>query len=84
MTPRYHYYESRLIKGFLALQATEQEILRRAACYPDLLAAALDALAIVTDTRIGTWSYMEGSDIYDDLRRAKEILSVAIDKAQAR
>ena len=65
-------------------RAAVSELARRAACYPDLLAAALDALAIVTDTRIGTWTYMEGSDIYNDLLHAKEILSAAIAKAQAR
>jgi hypothetical protein len=41
------------------------------------------AHATLTDARIGTVRYMEGSDIYDDLRRAADSISVAFAEWEA-
>jgi len=46
-----------------------------------LVAAAQKADDALTDPRIGTWSYMEGSEIYCDFREASEALRAAIDQS---
>jgi hypothetical protein len=49
----------------------------------EMLAAAKKADDALTDPRIGTWSYMEGSEIYGDFREASGALRSAIDKMEA-
>ena len=36
------------------------------------------ALNTLTDERIGTWQYMEGSDVYDDFRKAADAIRSAL------
>lgn len=40
--------------------------------------AAAKALATLTDEQLGTWRYMESSEIYDDFREAAEALRAAL------
>lgn len=44
----------------------------------DLREAANLALSTLTDSRIGTWSYMEGSEIYKDFDKAADALRAAL------
>lgn len=43
-----------------------------------LVDAAKKADDVLTDSRIGTWPYMEGSEIYGDFREASNALRSAI------
>ena len=42
------------------------------------------ALTILTDKRIGTWPYMEGSQIYDDLRKATDCINIVLERLGGR
>lgn len=54
---------------------------RLIAAAPELLDALQKALETITDERIGKWSYMEGSQIYDDFNEAADQIRAAISKA---
>lgn len=54
---------------------------RLIAAAPRLLKACQKALSMTTDPRWGQWTYMEGPDVYEDLRNAADALRVAISEA---
>lgn len=43
--------------------------------------AAEKALATLTDLRIGTWTYMEGSQVYEEFREVAAVLQAALSNA---
>lgn len=82
----------RLIESWCASITQEQheiaganlatEIRRLSAINAELLDALKKCHATLTDSRIGQWSYMEGSEIYTDFSEAAYNARAAIAKAQ--
>jgi uncharacterized protein (DUF2147 family) len=72
----------------IALDLYDRE--RHSSAASDIRAAIVSAVALadaaqkaddaLTDPRIGTWSYMEGSEIYSDFGEASGALRSAIDQ----
>ena len=55
---------------------------RLIAAAPELLEALKDCLQTLTDSRLGTYQYMEGSEIYGDFRESADKARAAIAKAE--
>ena len=60
-----------------ALLATEQNLRERVKALEEGLVKCVETL---TDTRIGQWSYMEGSEIYDDFGNAVQHARALLEK----
>ena len=73
--------------GFVAFMASAEEANANAyliASAPELLEALQKCVETLTDKRIGTTDYMEGSDIYDDFENVSESAKQAIAKAEGK
>jgi len=81
------YEEGNIVdnNNYIAVDVDEKNakfILKCVVSHKDLLKACKEALKQLTDKRIGSFDYMEGSEIYDDFKKVAKRINQAIQKAE--